>query len=134
APARLAASQREEILRHAVVLGRAVDYRGLGTVEFLVHEDELAFLEVNPRIQVEHTVTEEVVGLDLVELQLRVAAGTTLNELGLAGGVGAPARTSMQLRVTADRLAADGSVVTSAGRIAGMQLPTGPGIRVDTHA
>lgn len=134
APARLPEVQRHEILRHAVALGQATDYRGLGTVEFLVHEDQFAFLEVNPRIQVEHTITEEILGLDLVELQLRVAAGGTLRELGIAGGVASPTRTSMQLRVTTDRLAADGSVVTSAGRISALQLPTGPGTRVDTHA
>ena len=67
----LPAGLREEILAHAVRLGVAVDYRGLGTVEFIVQGGRAFFLEVNPRIQVEHTVTEEVTGLDLVELQLR---------------------------------------------------------------
>ncbi len=69
---------REAILADAVKLGAGVNYRGLGTVEFVVTGEEHYFLEVNPRLQVEHPVTEEVTGLDLVELQLRIAATGTL--------------------------------------------------------
>jgi acetyl/propionyl-CoA carboxylase alpha subunit len=61
----------------------SVPYRGLATVEFLVGPERVAFLEVNPRLQVEHTVTEQVTGLDMVELALAVASGATLGELGL---------------------------------------------------
>lgn len=64
---------REAILADAVKLASGVNYRGLGTVEFVVTGEEYYFLEVNPRLQVEHPVTEEVTGLDLVELQLRIA-------------------------------------------------------------
>jgi acetyl/propionyl-CoA carboxylase alpha subunit/acetyl-CoA carboxylase carboxyltransferase component len=135
APAELPARTRAAILGHATALAQAVDYRGLGTVEFLVRGDEVAFLEVNPRIQVEHTVTEEVLGLDLVELQLRIAGGATLAELGVDQvHAHEPTRRAMQLRVTTDRLAADGSVVTSSGRLTGFHVPSGPGTRVDTHA
>lgn len=66
-------AMREAILGAAVRLAQRVKYRGLGTMEFLVAEDAFWFLECNPRLQVEHTVTEEICGLDLVELQLHIA-------------------------------------------------------------
>ncbi|MCZ2441247.1 MAG: carbamoyl-phosphate synthase subunit L, partial [Burkholderiales bacterium] len=69
----LPSALRERLLADAVKLAAGVNYRGLGTVEFVVTGDEHHFLEVNPRLQVEHPVTEEVTGLDLVELQLRIA-------------------------------------------------------------
>ncbi|MCW5656877.1 MAG: ATP-grasp domain-containing protein [Burkholderiaceae bacterium] len=74
----LPAPLRERLLADAVKLAAAVNYRGLGTVEFVVAGDEYFFLEVNPRLQVEHTVTEAITDLDLVELQLRIADGGEL--------------------------------------------------------
>ena len=71
----LSSSLRESLLSAACRLGRNIQYRGLGTVEFLVLGDEYYFLEVNPRLQVEHPVTESITGLDLVELQIRIANG-----------------------------------------------------------
>ena len=68
----------DEIAHDAVRLGETLDYRGLGTVEFLVAGEEYFFLEVNPRIQVEHPVTEAITGLDLVALHLRIAEGAGL--------------------------------------------------------
>ena len=65
------------------------DYRGLATVEFLVAGDRFVFLEVNPRIQVEHTITEETTGLDLVATQLAIARGATFDELALPAGISA---------------------------------------------
>lgn len=76
--ANLTAPMRERILSDAVNLARRVDYRNIGTMEFLVAEDRHYFLECNPRLQVEHTVTEEVTGLDLVEIQLKIAASGKL--------------------------------------------------------
>ena len=82
--------------------------RGLATVEFLVSGEEYVFLEVNPRLQVEHTVTEEVTGLDLVEVALRIAGGATLDVLGLAPAP-KPAGTAVQARVNAETLLPDGT-------------------------
>merc|ERR1719369_1655710 len=77
---------RENILNDAVKLCRSVGYSNAGTVEFLVDQDTGAhyFMEVNARLQVEHTVTEEVTGVDLVQTQIRVAEGRTLESLGLS--------------------------------------------------
>ena len=76
----LDADQRAELSEYGLRIGRAAHYRGAGTVEFLMDADtgRFYFIEVNPRVQVEHTVTEEITGLDLVELQLRAAAGEKL--------------------------------------------------------
>ncbi len=127
-------SVRAELIDAAVALGASVDYRGLATVEFLVADEQVAFLEVNPRLQVEHTVTEEVTGLDLVDLGLRIAGGATLAELGLPAGVEPPARgLAVQLRVNSETLLADGAVQPSAGPLVSFSPPGGPGVRVDTH-
>ncbi|MEV1115003.1 carboxyl transferase domain-containing protein [Actinosynnema sp. NPDC049800] len=103
----------------AATIARAVRYTGLGTVEFLVAPDgRFAFLEANPRLQVEHTVTEQVTGLDLVRAQLLLAAEV---EPDLTH---TPRGSALQLRVS----------LTSAGRLSAFVPPTGPGVRVDTHA
>ncbi|WP_458248012.1 carboxyl transferase domain-containing protein [Streptomyces sp. MAI_2237] len=113
---------RGQILDAALRLARATHCSSLVTFEFLVRGEEFAFIEANPRLQVEHTVTEEVTGLDLVALQLRIAGGATLAELGLSGPPAAPRGFAVQARVGAEE----------AGRISRFDLPTGPGIRVDT--
>ncbi|MGY2065649.1 carboxyl transferase domain-containing protein [Blastococcus sp. SYSU DS0619] len=128
---------RKQLHDAAAALARQVGLRGLATVEFLVPAGDPArfvFLECNPRLQVEHTVTEEVLGLDLVRLQLRVAAGATLADLGLADGPPRAAGCAVQARVSAETLTADGAVVPSAGTINSLTLPGGPGVRVDTAA
>ncbi|MGD9987710.1 carboxyl transferase domain-containing protein [Pseudonocardia sp.] len=108
-------------------------YRGLGTVEFLVSGSAVAFLEVNPRLQVEHPVTEEVSGLDLVATGLRLAAGATLAELGLGERPPAPRGTAIQLRVTTETVTPDG-LYPAAGTITELALPSGRGVRVDAAA
>ncbi|MFE7173755.1 carboxyl transferase domain-containing protein [Streptomyces sp. NPDC057616] len=113
---------REKILDSALRLARAARCSSLVTFEFLVLDDRFHFIEANPRLQVEHTVTEEVTGLDLVALQLRLAAGATLEELGLSGPPAPPRGFAVQARVSAG----------STGRITRFDLPTGPGVRVDT--
>jgi acetyl/propionyl-CoA carboxylase alpha subunit/acetyl-CoA carboxylase carboxyltransferase component len=119
---------RARILADAVKLASAAGYVNAGTVEFLVDPEVGAFyfIECNPRIQVEHTVTEVVTGVDLVEAQFRIAAGETLADLGLAtqAAVPAPRGFAVQARVTA----------TGAGTITAYREPAGPGVRVDSCA
>jgi acetyl/propionyl-CoA carboxylase alpha subunit/acetyl-CoA carboxylase carboxyltransferase component len=116
----------------ATALVASVPYCGLATAEFLVHGDDITFLEVNPRIQVEHTVTEEVAGVDLVVAALRLAGGATLAEAGLAQ---APAARgfAVQARVNCEALQPDGTVRAGAGRLTRFLPPSGRGVRVDTH-
>jgi acetyl/propionyl-CoA carboxylase alpha subunit/acetyl-CoA carboxylase carboxyltransferase component len=116
----------------ALRMARALGYRGLGTWEFLVSGDSFVFLEVNPRLQVEHTVTEAVTGLDLVQVQLALADGASLAALGLTEGVRAQGF-AMQLRINAEVMGADGRVRPAAGTLARFRPPAGPGVRVD-HA
>jgi len=123
----------------AVRLAAAARYQNAGTFEFLVDADgagadgPYAFIEANPRLQVEHTVTEAVLGLDLVRLQLQLAAGATLAELGLRQeDVPAPRGYAIQVRVNAETLAADGALRPSSGVVAAFAPPTGRGVRTDT--
>jgi acetyl/propionyl-CoA carboxylase alpha subunit/acetyl-CoA carboxylase carboxyltransferase component len=117
---------RSRILADAVRLARAASYVNAGTVEFLVDPEagEHYFIECNPRIQVEHTVTEEVTGVDLVESQFRIAAGATLADLGLGDqeAVPEPRGYAVQARV----------VARGAGTITAYKEPSGPGVRVDS--
>jgi len=121
----LDATLRERLCREALALAHAANYVSAGTVEFLVSPEtgEHFFIECNPRIQVEHTVTELVTGVDLVEAQLEIAGGATLASLGLAGqsAVGAPRGFALQVRVVAQ----------GAGTIHAYKEPSGPHVRVD---
>jgi pyruvate carboxylase len=122
---------RDALLTHAVTLGRAAGLRSLCTVEFLVDGDTIAFIEANPRLQVEHTVTEAVTGLDLVGLQLAVASGRTLAELGLMDTPPSVNGVALQARVNLETMAADGTARPSGGTLAAYEPPAGPGVRVD---
>jgi acetyl-CoA carboxylase carboxyltransferase component/biotin carboxyl carrier protein len=123
---------RERLLAAAVRLGESVRYAGLGTVEFLVSAERLAFIEVNPRLQVEHTITEEVTGVDLVQTQIRLAAGATLAELGLTQAEAPqPRGAALQARITLEHTNPDGTTTPSAGVLTVFELPTGRGIRVE---
>ncbi|MFO1062138.1 MAG: carboxyl transferase domain-containing protein [Dongiaceae bacterium] len=116
---------RQRLLADAVRLARAARYENAGTIEFLVDPEkaEHFFIECNPRIQVEHTVTEQVLGLDLVEAQFRIAAGATLADLRLAdqAEVPTPRGFAVQARV----------VVHGPGTLTAWREPSGPGLRVD---
>lgn len=116
---------RDRILHDAVTLAEAGGYRNAGTVEFLVDPATGAhwFIEANPRIQVEHTVTEAITGVDLVQTQLRLAAGVSLGDVGLGDqtAVPVPRGSAVQARVC----------LTSGGTITGYREPSGLGVRVD---
>ncbi len=139
APA-LDADLRDAIIDAAVRLSSAARYRSLGTFEFLVDMDaggpasqRFFFIEANARLQVEHTVTEMVTGIDLVQAQLQVAAGASLVDLGLEQSAVPAARGfAIQARVNMETLEADGQVRPSGGLLAAFDPPHGPGVRVDT--
>ena len=120
---------REELGAKVVAGAEAVGYKGLATFEFLRNADgEFYFLEVNPRVQVEHTVTEMIAGVDLVSLGIRVAAGESLpltqSEVSISGH-------AIQTRINAEN---PFTLEPSPGRIWECHWPGGPGVRVDTHA
>jgi acetyl/propionyl-CoA carboxylase alpha subunit/acetyl-CoA carboxylase carboxyltransferase component len=125
---------RARLCGAALRLATEVRVESLATFEFLVDADErFWFIEANPRLQVEHTVTEEVTGVDLVQAQLRVAGGTSLASLGLAPGAVPPPRgLAVELRVNMETMAADASTLPAGGTLGAFDPPSGPGLRVDT--
>ena len=129
-------SLRSQLLDAALKIARSVRYATLGTFEFLVGRDgDFAFIEANPRLQVEHTVTEEVTGVDLVKTQIELAFGDTLESLGLrADEIPQPVGYAIQLRINAESMKADGAARPSSGTISVFEPPSGPGIRVDSFA
>ncbi|WP_179401042.1 carboxyl transferase domain-containing protein [Burkholderia guangdongensis] len=129
---------RRRIVADALRMARDVRYEGLGTFEFLVDQASAdlpyVFIEANPRLQVEHTITEEVTGVDLVHTQLALAAGCKLADLGLDPRTPpAPRGFAIQWRINAETLDAQGNAQPGSGTLTRFDLPAGPGIRVDTH-
>ena len=123
---------RKALSQAALRMAEAVSLESLCTFEFLVEASgEFAFIEANPRLQVEHTVTEAVTGVDLVRAQLAVGQGQTLRELDL-DETPATRGHAMQARVNLERMQEDGSVLPSGGTLDAFDVPTGPGVRVDT--
>jgi acetyl/propionyl-CoA carboxylase alpha subunit/acetyl-CoA carboxylase carboxyltransferase component len=129
---------RQSIIEAAVRFARNEDYLSLGTFEFLVdvtgrdNVQPFVFIEANARLQVEHTVTEAVTGVDLVQTQIRLAAGETLAELGLAEpALLQPRGYAIQARVNMETIREDGSVRPAGGLISVYEAPNGPGVRTD---
>ncbi len=121
---------RERICADAVAFARAIGYVNAGTVEFLLdREGRHVFIEMNPRIQVEHTVTEEVTDVDLVQSQLRIAAGETLADLGLSQDSIVLRGAALQCRITTEDPA--NGFRPDTGRITAYRSPGGAGIRLD---
>ena len=130
----LSNAQRHELCEAALKIGRAVNYRAAGTVEFLQDADtgKFYFIEVNPRIQVEHTVTECVTGVDIVKAQLRIAAGACIGTVES----GVPRQEdihvnahALQCRVTTED--PENNFVPDYGRVTAYRSPAGFGVRLD---
>lgn len=121
---------RAKICADAVAFARQIDYSYAGTVEFLLDErGHYVFIEMNPRIQVEHTVTEEITDVDLVASQMRIADGETLESLGLSQDSLQVHGAAMQCRITTEDPA--NGFRPDTGRITGYRTPGGAGIRLD---
>jgi pyruvate carboxylase len=127
-----------EVINAALRMAKKVNYSSLGTFEFLVRSEppEFYFLEVNPRLQVEHTITESIaMGIDLVQIQLLLAQGQSMSSLPFSYLSTDPEKPpplhSIQLRVTAENVSNDWAL--SVGKINSFRFPAGNGIRVDSH-
>lgn len=131
APApRLDPEIRERMCADAVAFARSIGYTCAGTVEFLLDpQGNYVFIEMNPRIQVEHTVTEEVTDVDLVQAQLRIASGETLADLGLRQDAITVRGAAMQCRITTEDPA--NGFRPDTGRITTYRSPGGAGVRLD---
>ncbi|NNL86485.1 MAG: ATP-grasp domain-containing protein [Myxococcales bacterium] len=133
------AALRRALFDAARTLCERARLRTLATVEFLVDEDARArgdapsfyFIEVNPRLQVEHTVTEEVTGIDLVGLQFALADGTRLAELDLGDVL--PRGVAIQARINTERVDSEGEVRPTGGTLVAFDPPSGPCVRVDSY-
>ncbi|KAF1987819.1 pyruvate carboxylase [Aulographum hederae CBS 113979] len=131
APAKdLPVETRDAILADAVKLASSVNYRNAGTAEFLVdQQNRYYFIEINPRIQVEHTITEEITGIDIVAAQIQIAAGATLQQLGLTQDRISTRGFAMQCRITTEDPATNFSPDT--GKIEVYRSAGGNGVRLD---
>ncbi|MCH9670070.1 MAG: carbamoyl-phosphate synthase large subunit, partial [Gammaproteobacteria bacterium] len=129
---------RQNIIDAAMRFAKSVNYASLGTFEFLVDvsgradANPFVFIETNARLQVEHTVTEQVTGVDIVQSQIQLAAGATLADIGLDATSGtAPRGYAIQARVNMETIEADGSVKPGGGTLSVYEAPSGPGVRTD---
>jgi acetyl/propionyl-CoA carboxylase alpha subunit/acetyl-CoA carboxylase carboxyltransferase component len=129
-------STRQEIIVAALKMAQDIGYASAGTFEFLVDAragEHFVFIEANARLQVEHTVTEEILGIDIVQAQLRIAAGAKLEEIGLKQkSVPRPRGYAMQLRVNMESMQSDGTARPTTGTLSAFEPPAGPGVRVDS--
>ena len=126
---------RDAMIAAALQLAAEVKYCGIGTFEFLLDAAQpgrFYFMEANPRVQVEHTVSEQVTGIDLLHTQLKLVAGQSLAALGLLQPP-AVQGFAVQLRINLETLHADGSTRPAVGTLTAFDPPSGPGLRVDGY-
>lgn len=131
----LDSSVRDAMIAAALQLAAEVKYCGIGTFEFLLDAAQpgrFYFMEANPRVQVEHTVSEQVTGIDLLHTQLKLVAGQSLAALGLLQPP-AVQGFAVQLRINLETLHADGSTRPAVGTLTAFDPPSGPGLRVDGY-
>lgn len=123
---------RQQLITAAMTMAKKASYLSLGTFEFLVDMDmkKFYFIEANPRLQVEHTVTESITGIDLVQTQLHIAAGKTLEALKIDDPE-PPCGYAIQCRINMETISKKGKFKPSGGQISVYEPPGGPGIRVD---
>jgi len=126
----LSGAERERLVAAALRLADATHYQSLGTFEFLLDLDrgESVFIEANPRLQVEHPITEQVFGVDLVKAQLAVAGGARVAETSFGSAAQGYA---IELRVNLESMDEQGRVTPAGGSITAYEPPSGPGVRVD---
>lgn len=131
APApRLDTEIRQRLCDDAIAFAKSMNYRNAGTVEFLLdHENQHYFIEMNPRVQVEHTVTEEITDVDIVQSQFRLAAGATLSSLGLRQDSITARGSALQCRITTEDPAHD--FMPDTGKVTAYRSPGGAGVRLD---
>ena len=123
---------KEMLYNYAVTLCGSVGYKGLGTVEFLVDKNEkIYFMEVNPRVQVEHTITEELTGIDLIRAQINVFCGLSIQDQNLTEVNKIGKRASIQARLNMESYDSKQQLIPSIGTIKEYDIASGPGIRVD---
>jgi pyruvate carboxylase len=134
----LAESVRNQIFEAALSLARKIEYNNIGTFEFLVdldHEGDFYFIEANPRLQVEHTITEAICRVDLVKTQILLAQGMSLSDLRLdQSNISPPNGYAIQCRINMEEMRSPTEVIPKGGVISHLQLPGGPDVRVDTLA
>lgn len=134
----LSPTLRQKLMDASLRMVGKVSYQSLGTVEFLVDTEAKAgenyyFMEVNPRLQVEHTVTEELTGVDLVKTQIEIASGKSLAELDLPDWEKTPKGYAIQLRINMETMDEKGNTSPSGGTLSAYEIPSGKDVRVDGY-
>ena len=127
---------KTKMVEASLLLTQKLKYEGLATIEFLVNveKNDFRFIECNPRLQVEHTVTESILSLDLVKAQLQIASGKTLKQINFEqNNIPEPKGFAIQSRVNMETIDSQGNANPSGGTFEKFDLPSGPGVRADSY-